>query len=127
MGKEKMKETYEKGKRKVHEFKVGDNVWLAAKDINIHQASRKLGSRQLGPFEVLKRIGDLDYHLKLPPAIKVHNVFHVNRLSLWKGNKVNRQRVPPPEAVEVEGERQHLVEEVLDSQVYRKKLQYLVK
>ncbi|EEB93840.1 hypothetical protein MPER_07457, partial [Moniliophthora perniciosa FA553] len=127
MGKEKMKEAYEEGKRKAHEFKVGDKVWLSAKDIKVHQASRKLGPRQLGPYEVVERIGDLDYRLKLPPAMKVHNVFHVNRLSPWKGNEVNGQRAPPPEAVEVEGEEEHFVEEVLDSRVYRKKLQYLVR
>uniref|UniRef100_A0A0W0GER4 Putative reverse transcriptase-rnase h-integrase n=1 Tax=Moniliophthora roreri TaxID=221103 RepID=A0A0W0GER4_MONRR len=127
MGKEKMKEAYEEGKRKAHKFKVGDKVWLAAKDIKIHQASRKLGPRQLGPFEVVERIGDLDYHLKLPLAMKVHNVFHINRLSPWKGNKVNGQQAPPPEAVEVEGKEEHLVEEILDSRVYRKKLQYLVR
>uniref|UniRef100_A0A0W0F4X9 Putative reverse transcriptase-rnase h-integrase n=1 Tax=Moniliophthora roreri TaxID=221103 RepID=A0A0W0F4X9_MONRR len=115
MGKEKMKEAYEEGKRKAHEFKVGDKVWLAAKDIKIHQASRKLGPRQLGPFEMVEHIGDLDYHLKLPLAMKVHNVFYVNRLSPWKGNEVNGQWAPPPEAVEVEGEEEHLVEEILDS------------
>uniref|UniRef100_A0A0W0GF46 Reverse transcriptase-rnase h-integrase n=1 Tax=Moniliophthora roreri TaxID=221103 RepID=A0A0W0GF46_MONRR len=109
MGKEKMKEAYEEEKRKVHEFKVGDKVWLSAKDIHIHPASRKLGPRQLGPYEVVEHIGDLDYCLKLPPAMKVHN------------------QAPAPEAVEVEGEEQHLVEEVLDSRIYRKKLQYLVR
>ncbi|ESK81335.1 reverse transcriptase, partial [Moniliophthora roreri MCA 2997] len=114
MGKEKMKEAYEEGRRKAHKFKVGDKVWLAAKDIKIHQASRKLGSRQLEPFKVVECIGDLDYHLKLPPEMKVHNVFHVNCLSPWKGNEVNGQRAPLPEAVEVEGEEEHLVEEILD-------------
>ncbi|ESK81243.1 hypothetical protein Moror_14422 [Moniliophthora roreri MCA 2997] len=127
MGKEKMKEAYEEGKRKAHDFRVGDKVWLAAKDIKIHQASRKLGLRQLGPFEVVEHIGDLDYCLKLPPAMKVHNVFHVNCLSPWRGNEVNGQQAPPPEVVEVEGEEEHLVEEILDSRVYRKKLQYLVR
>ncbi|ESK83986.1 hypothetical protein Moror_7489, partial [Moniliophthora roreri MCA 2997] len=127
IGKEKMKEAYEEGKKKAHEFKVGDKVWLSAKDIHIHQASRKLGPRQLGPYEVVDRIGDLDYCLKLPLAMKVYNIFHVNCLSLWKGNEINSQQAPAPEAVEVEGEEQHLVEEVLDSQIYRKKLQYLVR
>uniref|UniRef100_A0A0W0G670 Putative reverse transcriptase-rnase h-integrase n=1 Tax=Moniliophthora roreri TaxID=221103 RepID=A0A0W0G670_MONRR len=115
MGKEKIKEVYEEGKRKAHEFRVGDKVWLAEKDIKIHQASRKLGPRQPGPFEMVERIGDLDYRLKLPPAMKVHNIFHINCLSPWKGNEVNGQQAPPPEAVEVEGEEEHLVEEILDS------------
>ena len=122
-----MKETYEAGKKKAHVFEVGDKVWLSAKDIRIHQASQKLGPRQLGPYEVIEKVSELDYRLKLPPAMKVHNVFHVNRLSPWKGNDVNGLRPPPPEAVEVEGEEEFEVEQILDSRIYRRGLQYLVR
>ena len=60
------KEAYERGKGQAHSFEVGDFVWLDAKDISLKTPSRKLSDRQLGPFEVLEKIGDLDYRLKLP-------------------------------------------------------------
>jgi len=127
LSKEKMKDAHTPGHIKPREFAVGDKVWLASKNIKIHQASLKLGPRQLGPYEVLERVGDLDYRLKLPPALKVHNVFHVDRLSPWGGNDVNGQIPPPPEAVKVDGEEEYLVDEILDSRVFRRQLQYLVK
>lgn len=127
MSKERMKQAYEDGKRKAHTFKVGDRVWLTAKNIHIHQATPKLGPRQLGPFEVTERIGDLDYRLALPPALKLHDVFHVDRLSPWRGNEVNGRLPPPPEPVEVEGEEEYEVDRILDSRRYRNQLQYLVR
>jgi hypothetical protein len=72
-----------------YKFNVGDRVWLQAKQINIHQQSSKLGPKQLGPFEVIEVRSDVDYKLALPPALKVHDVFHVDCLSPYKGNKVN--------------------------------------
>jgi hypothetical protein len=64
--------------RQSHVFAEGDKVWLDAKDIKVHQPSKKLGPKRLGPFTVIKRVGDLDYQLALPPSLKLHNVFHVD-------------------------------------------------
>ena len=77
-------------------LKVGDRVWLQAKQIKIHQQSVKLGPKQLGPFKITEVISDVDYRLALPPALKIHDVFHVDRLSPYKGNDVNGLTPPPP-------------------------------
>lgn len=127
LDKEEMRNSRAPGRTRPHEFKVGDKVMLASKNISIHQASRKLGPRQLGPYEVIERVGDLDYRLKLPPQLKVHNVFHVDRLSPWKGNEVNGQLPPPPPPIEVDGEEEYEVEEIIDSRIFRRQLQYLVR
>ena len=66
MTKERMKAQYERDKKTAHSFNVGDMVMLQAKDVKIHQPSPKLGPRQLGPFKILERIGDLDFKLELP-------------------------------------------------------------
>lgn len=83
--------------------------------------------RKLGPYTVIEKVGKVDYKLDLPKTLRVHPVFHINRLSLWKGNKINGILPPPPEPVEVEGEEEYEVEEVLDSKVHGKGLRYLVK
>jgi hypothetical protein len=42
LSKERMKEQFERNKRMAHVFKVGDMVWLTAKDIKIYQKTPKL-------------------------------------------------------------------------------------
>ena len=126
LSKEQMKRDQELGTRKAYTFQVGDKVWVSAKNIKVHQASDKLGPRQLGPYEVIERVGDLDYRLKLPPTLKIHDVLHVDRLSPYRGNEANGLLPPPPEPVQVDGEEEYEVEKILDSRVYRRQFQYLI-
>ena len=38
---------------------------------------KKLSPRYIAPFEILDRVGDVDFRLVLPPSLEgVHNVFH---------------------------------------------------
>ncbi|GAW02685.1 pol-like protein [Lentinula edodes] len=111
------------------EFKVGDFVWLSAEDINLQLSSEKLGDWQLGPYRILEKIGPLDYRLDLPISLdRIHPVIHVDKLYPWKGNTINGEIPPPPEPVylEDEDEPEYEVEEILDSRVRWKRLEYLV-
>ncbi|CAM8954211.1 unnamed protein product [Rhodiola kirilowii] len=42
--------------------------------------SNKLSKRFYGPFEITDRIGMVAYRVALPPAARIHNVFHVSLL-----------------------------------------------
>ena len=45
----------------------------------------KLSPRFIGPFEVLKRVGEVAYMIALPPDLeRIHNVFHVSVLRPYK-------------------------------------------
>jgi Chromo (CHRromatin Organisation MOdifier) domain len=125
--KQTMKETFEMGKETPHTFKPGEKVWLSSKDISLSCPSRKLAARQLGPYSVIERTGDLTYRLALPPSMHQHPVFHVDRLSPWEGNEIQGHEPPPPEPVEVDDALEYEVEDILDSRRYRNQFQYLVK
>ena len=108
-------------------FTVGNKVWLQAKQIKIHQQSAKLGPKQLGPFEITEVLSDVDYRLKFPPALQIHEVFHIDRLSPYKGNEVNGLEPPPPEPVTVDGEEEYEVDHIRDSKLFGCTLKYLVR
>jgi hypothetical protein len=64
-----MKDTFEINKTPPHVFHPGQKVWLSSKDIRhipTSHPSRKLTPRQLGPYEVAERTGDLTYRRTLP-------------------------------------------------------------
>ncbi|XP_070008037.1 uncharacterized protein [Nicotiana sylvestris] len=65
---------------------VGENVLLKVspmKGIMRFRKKGKLSPRFIGPFEVLRRVGDVAYELALPPSqSEVHPVFHV--FVLWR-------------------------------------------
>ena len=45
----------------------------------------KLAKRQYGPFQILNRINETTYRLKLPSNWHIHNAFHVSLLKPFKG------------------------------------------
>lgn len=65
----------------LREFKVRDKVWLDANKVQVYQASQKLGSKQLSPYEIIEKLSDRDYQLELLAALKIHNIFHVDHLA----------------------------------------------
>ncbi|CAJ2638266.1 unnamed protein product [Trifolium pratense] len=55
--------------------------------------SRKLTSRFIGPFEILKRVGKVVYRIALPPSLaNLHDVFHVSQLRRKRSEEVEKQR-----------------------------------
>lgn len=124
---ERMKRYYDQHVSAAPVFVPGSKVWLDARNLKLCQPSHKLSPKRLGPFVVLRKIGDLDYELKLPPSVPVHPVFHVSLLTAYRPSPiVGRDPVEPP-PIEVEGEEEYKVEKILDSRLFRRKLQYLVK
>ena len=44
-----------------------------------------LARRYYGPFQILAKINETAYRLKLPPHWQIHNAFHVSLLKVYKG------------------------------------------
>ncbi|CCO35049.1 Retrotransposable element Tf2 155 kDa protein type 1 [Rhizoctonia solani AG-1 IB] len=107
-------------------FDVGEEAWLDAKNVNLKTKSDKLTERRLGPFEVIEKISDRAYRLKLPDTMKIHDVFYVGLLSKVKRNELQAwENRPPP--ITVDGEEEYKVEGIMDSRENKGKWEYLVK
>ena len=51
------------------DYKPGDKVYMDASDIQTSRPSRKLSHQRLGPFPVVKKVGNGVYQLRLPPSM----------------------------------------------------------
>ena len=73
-----------KGRNNKFNFVIGDKVLLSTKNLPRaalpNTKSTKLMPRWIGPFEVLQRVGDLDYRLDIPSRMKLHPTFYVGLL-----------------------------------------------
>jgi hypothetical protein len=88
-----------------------------------------LDDKRYGPFEVLQKIGNAAYKLKLPRTWRsIWPVFNEIFLTPYKPPAFESQIAaprPPPEIVEEEEE--YEVEKIMDSKLQRGRIRYLVK
>jgi len=63
--KETMKRQHDKRTRQLQGLKIGEQVWLEAKNIQTNQPSKKLDQKKYGPFTIKEEIGQGAYRLEL--------------------------------------------------------------
>jgi len=113
------------------DFKVGDQVYMKAKYFRSTRPSKKLSEKNLGPYTIIAQVGSLSFTLRLPDSMRaVHPLFHVSQLEPAIPNTILDRIQPPPPPVEVDGEPEFEIAEILNSKVDRRrkscKLLYLV-
>ena len=108
---QRMKDLINPSRRAV-EYSVGDQAWLSTLHLPIRHGARKLAAKWAGPFPVVKRVGKEAYGLKLPPAWKVHPVFHTSQLK-----EVTGQFQPEAPVVLEDQDPEHEAERIVDVRV----------
>lgn len=82
--------------RSERSFNIGDFVYLKLQPYKqsslAQRSSFKLAPRFYGPYQILKKIGPVDYRLQLPNQAQIHNVFHVSLLK----KKIGEQAILAP-------------------------------
>ena len=101
---------------------------IDSEDIQTTHLSKKLSHCHLGPYPVKRHLMIYAYRLVLPPPIRhLHLVFNVVKLSPAPDDPIAGRcwNLPlPPELVG--GEEEYIMEKILNSRMFRWKLQYLV-
>jgi hypothetical protein len=108
-------------------FKKGDEVWLDSKNLKLPYPTRKLALKREGPFPIIEVISPLSYRLKLPNQWKIHPVFHMHLLTLFRETLAHESNYlrPPPDLIN--GVEEHEVEFITRHRLRRHSHQYLVK
>jgi glycosylphosphatidylinositol phospholipase D len=121
-------------KRRDFVFKVGEKVLLSTRNINFVSKgpANKLNPKFIGPFEIIERVGEVAYKLKLPHELvknNVHPVFHASLLKPYIISERFNEREPlrpPADVITNDGEEKWEVEKILKKRKYRNRIQYLV-
>ncbi|XP_072074402.1 uncharacterized protein [Arachis hypogaea] len=98
-----------------------------------HKVYKGLIRKYEGPFEIIRRIGEVAYKVQLPPSMKIHSVFHVSMLKLYhedqdEPSRGDSSRAPPVVIRSFDKE----IEEILANRIVRQRgvppsIQYLIK
>lgn len=116
------KETADRIRASAPAFPIGSQAYVVAENIRTTRPTPKFSERYLGPFTVLEQVGPLSYRIELPDYMRlIHPVFHVSQIEPYVPSTIPNRTQPPPPPIEIDGEEEYEVAEVLDSKVDRRR------
>ena len=118
--------TFNKSRNKELEFAPGDRVYFSTRNLITDEGTKKLSDLCTGPFEIIKKVGDGTYKLKLPAHVKVHPGFNVALLTKWQPDPIMGRVQPEPAPIIVDGHEEYVIKKILDSNWLGKHFQYKV-
>ena len=124
-----IKRQADRSRKKAKEYRVGDKVLISTKDFSMElrkRATKKLMEKFIGPYIVKKIVSENAVELELLAVLRIHPVVNMRRIVKYKKQIEGQKKIPPP-PVEIAGEKEYKVEEILDRQERRGKIKYLVK
>jgi hypothetical protein len=120
-----------RNKRTYKPFRLGDSVWLDSHHLNIPYESNKLKPKRVGPFKIVKTLGEpgkeVLYQLELPHQWRCHLVFNAVLLLPCHetGEHGPNYLKPPPDIIN--GENKYEVESIIAHQKRGTSSQYLIR
>ena len=94
-------------------MKVGNNIWLKAKNIYSNQPSKKPDKRRYKPFRISKDISQGAFQLELPEEWMIYNLFNKDLLTQCGKFQFKEQHMEPTPIPDIiNEEKEHKVEEI---------------
>jgi len=100
------------------EIQIEDFVFVLAKFIWTTYPSKKLSKKFLGLFEIIGKPSSHSYQVKLLAHLRsIHPVFYISQLEPASPSSIKGHHNPPPLLIEVEGDIEYKIAQVLDSKL----------
>ena len=114
-------------RRSFSPFKLGDKVWLEARNLKRSIVNPKFAPKREGPFTITKVLSPIVYPLRLPKTWKIHPVFHASLLSPYRENTVHGPNFPSPPPDLINGEEEYEIEKILHHRGTPTKRSFLIR
>ena len=122
-----MKHYSDKHRGKMPDYQPGQKVMLDARNLTLLTPSRKLSIKNVGPFEIEEKIGQVNYRLKLLPNLRIHPVFYTGLLIPYREQDyLGRQNITNPQPQIIDRELEFEVDKIINIRKKRSKYEYLV-
>jgi len=118
--------------RQDHDFKVGDHILLNLENITLPadrtRTSQKLLARFAGPHTIVEQLSPVSFRLDLPPTMKIHPVFHVDRFRRYHPSpgELGPRTPAKPAPVIIEEEEEYVVEAIMEHRKHNNRMEYLL-
>ncbi|KAI5121006.1 hypothetical protein M0805_005952 [Coniferiporia weirii] len=94
---------------------------------NIILRSCKLAPKREGPFSIIQVLSPLNYRLNLPPAWKIHPVFHTSLLSTYTETDTHGPPFTQPPPDQIEGHQEFEIEAIVSHKGNGNRCRFLIK
>src|SRR5712672_52462 len=99
-------------------YSIGDKVWLEATHLNLPYQMPKLAPKRQGPFNIVNVVSPVAYHLQLPAAWNIHDVFHMSLLTPFREMASHSPNFIQPLPDLVQGNEEVKVETIINHQFF---------
>jgi len=111
-----MKRQADRNRKEAEEYRVGDKVLISTKEFLMElmkKVTKKLTEKFIELYVVKKIVLENAVELELPVSLRIYLVVNVRRIVKYKEQVEGQKKIPPP-FVEVAGEKEYEVKEILD-------------
>ena len=126
---EEIKKQVDRSRKEAEKYRVDDKVLISTKNFSMELMKRvmkKLMEKFIGPYVVRKIVLENAVELELLALLQIHPVVNIRKIVKYREQVEGQKKILPP-PVKVAGEKEYVLEDILDKQEKREKMKYLVK